>query len=148
MRDDSETQPLLKIQRMVLGTPEKIFDLWARPELMARWMSPYPGEVRCEAEAEVRVGGSFKLLMRSQESECEIEGTYLEVERPHRLVFTWSGPPTVGVSTLVTLELKSTKTGTQLTLVHEKLPTPDVRRGHEMGWANMLDHLAVAVGSV
>ena len=31
--------------------------------------------------------------------------------------------------------------GTELTLTHEKLPTAVLRAAHEIGWANMFDHL-------
>lgn len=145
MPSDAARVPTLKIRRVIASSPQKIFDLWTRPELMARWMSPYPGAVHCEAVADVRVGGAFRLSIRSADSQCDIEGIYVEVERPKRLVFTWCGPPTQGANTLVTLELKALKTGTELTLTHEKLPTDEVRQGHTIGWANMVDHLLVEV---
>lgn len=135
--------PTVKIKRVIARPAEEIFELWTRPELMARWMSPYTGAVQCRAEADVRVGGRFRLSMCSADSQCEIEGTYVEIERPNRLVFTWLGPPTQNVNTLVTLELKALKSGTELTLTHEKLPTAEARQGHMIGWANMLEHLAV-----
>jgi uncharacterized protein YndB with AHSA1/START domain len=142
MRSNAETVPTLVLERVVASTPQKIFDLWTQPKLMARWMSPYPGVVACEAAADVRVGGAYKLSMESAGSSCEIEGTYIEVDPPTKLVFTWCGPPTAGANTLVTLNLKPLQTGTKLTLTHEKLPTTEVRQGHAMGWANMLDHLS------
>jgi uncharacterized protein YndB with AHSA1/START domain len=146
MSSDAAAVPTLKIKRVIAGPAQEIFDLWTRPELMARWMSPYPGAVQCQAEADVRVGGTFRLSMCSADSQCEIEGTYVQIERPNRLVFTWLGPPTQNATTLVTLELKALKAGTELTLTHEKLPTAEVRQGHTVGWANMLDHLVVEVG--
>lgn len=146
MRSDAETVPTLVLERVIASTAQKIFDLWTRPELMTRWMSPYPGVVDSEAAADVRVGGAYKLSMGSAGSRCEIEGTYLVVDPPTKLVFTWCGPPTAGANTLVTLDLKPLKTGTKLTLTHEKLPTPEVRQSHRRGWANMFDHLSVEVG--
>jgi len=64
---------------------------------------------------------------------------------PRKLVFTWSGPPTSRVDTLVTVELAPIENTTELTLTHEKLPTAELRDGHGIGWANMLDHLERAV---
>jgi uncharacterized protein YndB with AHSA1/START domain len=146
MPSDAAPVSTVKIKRVIASPAQQIFDLWTQPELMARWMSPYPGAVQCGAEADVRVGGTFRLSMSSAESRCDIEGTYVEIERPHRLVFTWLGPPTRGVTTLVTLELKTVHAGTELTLTHEKLPTAEVRQGHLTGWETMLEHLAVELG--
>jgi len=104
-------------------------------------MTPYPGQVKCIAEADVRVGGAFKLSMQSGESTCEIEGNYVAIEPPHLLVFTWCGGPTQNANTLVTLELRSANAGTELTLTHQRLPTPELRADHGIGWANMFEHL-------
>jgi uncharacterized protein YndB with AHSA1/START domain len=139
------TVPTVKIKRVISSDAHKIFNLWTRPELMAHWMSPYPGKVQCSAEADVRVGGTFKLSMQSDHSTCEIEGQYVVVDPPHLLAFTWCGPPTQNANTLVTVELKSISGGTELTLTHEKLPTVELRAAHEIGWANMFDHLTDAV---
>ena len=89
----------------------------------------------------VRVGGAFKLSMRSDASTCEIAGEYVAVDPPRRLVFTWRGAPTQDADTLVTVELAPSGAGTELTLTHERLPTPELRAAHATGWANMFDHL-------
>src|ERR1700759_2954144 len=97
--------PVLRIRRRVNATAEQIFDLWTRPDLMARWMSPFPGTVECEATSDPRPGGAFSLVMSSGQSSREVSGTYVQVDRPHKLVFTWIGPLTNNVTTLVTVEL-------------------------------------------
>ncbi|HLX15547.1 MAG TPA: SRPBCC domain-containing protein [Bradyrhizobium sp.] len=137
--------PSIRLTRIIKASPQRVFDLWTQPQLMARWLSPYPGEVRCVARAELRVGGRFKLEMRSDQSGCEIEGAYVAIDPPRKLVFTWSGPPTGQADTLVTVELMPIENATELTLTHEKLPTADLREGHGIGWAYMLDHLERAV---
>jgi uncharacterized protein YndB with AHSA1/START domain len=139
------TVPTVRVRRNVKAEAEQVFDLWTKPELMVRWMSPYPGAVDCKARSDVRTGGAFSLVMSSEDSSCEISGTYVEVERPRRLVFTWIGPPTSNVNTLVTIELNRRDGGTELVLTHERLPTPEVREGHTIGWGNMLDHLVAAI---
>jgi uncharacterized protein YndB with AHSA1/START domain len=139
------TGPSVQVRRRVRATAEEIFDLWTRPDLMARWMSPFPGAVDCQASCDLRPGGAFSLVMSSAQSSREVSGTYLQIERPHKLVFTWIGLLTNHVSTLVTVEFHPRGEETDLVLTHERLPTPAIREGHTRGWGNILDHLADAV---
>jgi uncharacterized protein YndB with AHSA1/START domain len=139
------TGPTMQIRRRVRATAEQIFDLWTKPDLMVRWMSPYPGAVDCKASCDVRPGGAFSLVMSSEESSREVSGTYVEVDRPRKLVFTWIGPLTNNAKTLVTVELHPRGDETDLVLTHERLPTPAIVEGHTRGWRNILDHLADTV---
>ena len=135
----------VQIRRRVRATAEQIFDLWTKPELMVRWMSPFPGAVDCKASSDPRPGGAFSLVMSSGDSNREVSGTYVEVDRPRKLVFTWIGPLTNNVNTLVTVELTPRGDETDLVLTHERLPTQAIIEGHTRGWGNILDHLADAV---
>ena len=139
------TGPTVQVRRRVRATAEQIFDLWTKPELMVRWMSPFPGVVDCKASCDLRAGGAFSLVMLSEGASREVSGTYVQVDRPRQLVFTWIGPLTNNVNTLVTLELNPRGDETDLVLTHERLPTPTICEGHTRGWGNMLDHLADAV---
>jgi uncharacterized protein YndB with AHSA1/START domain len=136
--------PVLQIRRRVNATAEQIFDLWTRPDLMARWMSPFPGAVTSKASCDLRPGGAFSLIMSSAESSREVSGTYVQIDRPRKLVFTWTGPLTNNVDTLVTVELTPRGDETDLVLTHERLPTSAIHEGHTKGWGNILDHLADA----
>jgi uncharacterized protein YndB with AHSA1/START domain len=139
------TGPVLQIRRRLRAGAEQIFDLWTKPDLMVRWMSPFPGAVDCKASCDLRPGGAFSLVMSSKESIREVSGTYLQVDRPRKLVFTWIGPLTNNVKTLVTIELHPQGDETDLVLTHERLPTTRIVEGHTIGWGNILDHLADAV---
>ena len=144
VRDDT-TGPTVQIRRRVRATAEQIFDLWTQPDLMVRWMSPFPGAVYCKASCDLRPGGAFSLVMLSKDSSREVSGTYVEVDRPRKLVFTWIGPLTNNVNTLVTVELFPRGDETDLVLTHERLPTSAIVEGHTRGWGTILDHLAEAV---
>ena len=136
----------VQIRRRVSATAEQIFDLWTKPDLMVRWMSPFPGAVDCRASSDLRPGGAFSLVMTSKDASREVSGTYVQIERPHKLVFTWVGPLTNNVNTLVTVELTPSGDETELVLTHERLPTSAIVEGHTRGWGHILDHLADAVG--
>jgi uncharacterized protein YndB with AHSA1/START domain len=139
------TGPVVQIRRRVSAAAEQVFDLWTKPDLMVLWMSPFPGAVDCKASCDLRPGGAFSLVMSSGQSSREVSGTYLEIDRPRKLVFTWIGPLTNHVNTLVTLELVALGDETDLVLTHERLPTPAIGEGHTRGWGIILDHLADAV---
>jgi len=139
------TGSTVQIRRRMRATAEQIFDLWTQPELMVRWMSPYPGAVNCKASCDPHPGGAFSLFMSSEESNREVSGTYVEVDRPRKLVFTWIGPLTNNVDTLVTVEIHPRGHETDLVITHERLPTQAIIEGHTRGWGNILDHLADAV---
>ena len=134
----------VQLRRRIMATAEQIFDLWTRPELMVRWMSPFPGPVDCRARCDPRPGGAFSLVMASADARRDVSGTYVEVDRPRRLVFTWVGPLTNHVTTLVTVELTPHGDATDLVLTHERLPTQAIVAGHTAGWGHILDHLAEA----
>ena len=139
------TGPIVQVRRRVRAAAEEIFDLWTKPDLMARWMSPFPGVVDCTASCDPRPGGAFSLVMSSEESSRDVSGTYVQIDRPRTLVFTWSGPLTNNVNTLVTVELIPRGDETDLVLTHERLPTSAICEGHTRGWGHILDHLADTV---
>jgi uncharacterized protein YndB with AHSA1/START domain len=144
VRDDA-AGPIVQIRRRVKASAEQIFDLWTKPDLMVRWMSPFPGAVDCKASCDLRPGGAFSLVMLSGDLSREVSGTYVEVDRPRKLVFTWTGPLTNNVTTQVTVELNPRGGETDLVLTHQRLPTQAIHEGHTKGWGNILDHLADAV---
>ena len=84
------------------------------------------------------------LSWHRRNSSREVSGTYVEIDRPRKLVFTWSGPLTNHVTTLVTVELIPRGDETDLVLTHERLPTQAIVAGHTKGWGIILDHLADA----
>jgi uncharacterized protein YndB with AHSA1/START domain len=142
------TGPIAQLRRRVKARPELIFDLWTKPDLMARWMSPFPGSVDCKASCDLRPGGAFSLVMTSKEASREVFGAYVLVDRPRKLVFTWIGPLTNNTNTLVTVELHPVGEETELVLTHERLPTSAIVNGHTRGWGIILDHLADEVAKV
>jgi uncharacterized protein YndB with AHSA1/START domain len=125
------TGPVVQVRRRVRASAQQIFDLWTKPDLMVRWMSPFPGAVECKATCDLRPGGAFTLVMSSGQSSREVSGTYV----------------TNHVNTLVTLELNPSGDETDLVLTHERLPTPAICEGHTRGWGNILDHLAEVVST-
>ena len=139
MADDFLSGQGLHVQRRLPGSPEQAFAAWTEPRLLARWMSPFGS---AEAEVDLRVGGAFSIVMRGPGQEIRHTGTYLELEPPHRLVFSWVSPYTGPEPSRVSVTLKASGADeTELTLVHDCLPAGQVE-SHQGGWGQILDHLA------
>jgi uncharacterized protein YndB with AHSA1/START domain len=72
-----------------------------------------------------------------------VEGTYLEIDAPRKLVQTWKAAWDGGNETTITYLLESIESGTRLTLRHEGFALrADSCRGHAEGWERVLGWLA------
>jgi uncharacterized protein YndB with AHSA1/START domain len=137
-------KPSLTLKRRFKAPPAKVFAAFTDPEKMKRWMGP--GEiVTHRADADPRVGGRYRIEMRSPNGEDHnVGGVYNEVIANEKLVFTWSWdavPPDQPYESLVTITFKPDGDGTLLTLTHEKLFDEQSRDGHQHGWIGALDKL-------
>ena len=124
--------------------PSRVFDAWTRGEAMRQWMRPYEMVV-VSAEADLRIGGYFRIVLRGREGEVVIFGEYLEVEPPRRLRFTWESPVTFGRPTMVTLAISGRGPGeaeTLLELTHERLHDDLSVQRHEATWRDLFGKLA------
>ena len=132
----------LVVERLLPAPPDAVFEAWTDPAILREWMAPQ-GDV--EASADVRVGGSFRILMlgagEGDDGPIEHTGEYLVVDRPNRLSFTWISPYTGDGPSVVTVTFEPRVDGTWVRLEHEQLPEDHVA-GHEDGWGRILERLA------
>ena len=102
-----------------------------------------PGDViSSEATLDVRVGGSFRITMRSKERVHEHIGTYRIVEPPSKLSFSWSGMDNPNQITLVTVEFLDQGDACELVITHEHFPQADLAQRYEMGWGTIATKFA------
>lgn len=135
--DPASESSALEIRRVLLAPPAAVFRAWTDPEYLRRWMSPAGS---ANAEVDLRVGGRFRIVMVGDGREIEHTGEYLEVVPPDRLVFTWRSPYTGPEPSVVTVVLRSSDVGTELLLLHQRLPD-GAATSHRQGWGQMLDRL-------
>jgi uncharacterized protein YndB with AHSA1/START domain len=66
-----------------------VFDAWTKPELIRRWLLGPEGWTMPVCECDLRVGGKYRWVWRNADGrEMGIGGTYREIERPTRIVWT------------------------------------------------------------
>jgi uncharacterized protein YndB with AHSA1/START domain len=130
---------VIEIRRRLPAPAAEVFRWWTEADLLREWMSPV-GTV--EAQVDLRVGGTLRIVMRAEGTVIEHFGEYIEIDPPRRLVFTWASPFTGAEPSLITLELEPEgPDATQLLLVHSRLPE-SVAKSHRDGWGTMLDRLS------
>ncbi len=107
------------------ASPERVFDAWVRPESVRRWLKAaltdmgLEGDTR-EVRVDARPGGSYCFSDMRSGREARHWGTYLEFDRPRRLVFTWITDESEEADpSVVTLTIEPEGAGCIAALVHD-----------------------------
>jgi uncharacterized protein YndB with AHSA1/START domain len=126
--------------------PETVFDAWLDPKVAGRFLFATPTGQMIKAEIDARVGGHFTFTDRRPEhGDVEHVGTYLEIDRPRRLVFEFAVPAYDRTRTVVTIEIAASGSGSELTLTHDGVLEPYVTQTQH-GWGMILAGLEKALG--
>ena len=132
--------PTLTVRREIAAPPAELFDAWLDAEKMSQWMRPMDTE-RSKVKLDARVGGEFEIIMYTPNGAVPHTGTYQEITRPRRLVFTWNSPYAGSHGSLVTVDFKPKGRGTEIILTHERLPSEEMVKAHTGGWTSILVRL-------
>jgi len=145
----------LVIERAFNGPPRIVFDAWTKPELLKRWWAPCSlGVTLFECDADVRVGGAYRYVFgREGSPRVAFSGTYTEVTRPSRLVYTQIFEPmrAAGVAIVTaTFEEKHGKTHFALHSLYPSKQALDgaIASGMEHGMRETMEQLEKLVASL
>jgi uncharacterized protein YndB with AHSA1/START domain len=128
----------LVVETRVEAPPDVVFSFFTEPEKYRRWKGQ-------EAELDPRPGGTYRVKM---DETHVVRGEYVDVEPPHRVVFTWGFEEDDGLSpgtSRVEVTLVPDGEATIVRLRHSGLPDEVARSQHEAGWQLFLGQLAAAV---
>ena len=131
----------LVITRTFDAPREIVFKMWTDPNHMAQWWGPH-GFTNPVCELDVRPGGAIRIDMRDSDGTVyPMTGTFREIVRPERLVFTaealdQSGTVVLEVLNTVILEEKNEKTTLTLQARVTKVAGEGISylEGMEAGW--------------
>lgn len=131
------------ISRKFDASAEHVFDAWLDPDTARNWFfATGPGEM-VRYDMEPHVGGSFVFTERRDGQDVEHVGEYLEIERPHRLVFIFAVPAFDPEPSTVTVEISRLDKGCGLPLTHLfKAEYAEFEDRTRQGWTTMLTALA------
>lgn len=136
------TDLTVNLTRTINAPIERVFDAWLDPEMLSRFILPAPEMPSPEVENDPREGGRFCIIMHVGDDKLPHTGTYLTLQRPHKLVFSWESAYSTDDST-VTLDFTALDDArTQVELTHVRFLHEEARSDHEGGWGRILDVLA------
>jgi uncharacterized protein YndB with AHSA1/START domain len=127
----------------IAASPETVWEFLVDPKKLARWMGT-------DVELDPRPGGVYRNVVLPGHI---ARGEFVELDAPHRLVFTWgwerSGdePPAVPAgSSTIEVELTSEGKGTSVRFLHRDLPSAEAVESHAHGWDHYLSRLEAVAG--
>jgi uncharacterized protein YndB with AHSA1/START domain len=143
----TSTLIVVRLARRFSARPDQVFDAFLDPALAGRFMFATPTGHMTKVEIDPRVGGSFTFVDRRDGRDVSHVGTYLEIERPRRLVFSFAVGGASSDPDRVTIEIVALATGCELTLTHEMKPEwAEYADRTEAGWGMILQGLETAIG--
>jgi uncharacterized protein YndB with AHSA1/START domain len=137
-----------KVSHRFKAPAERAFDAWLNPEQARVWMAAalrsfgLAGEIK-RVEIDARVGGKFFFSDLRGGQEARHWGTYLELDRPRKIVFTWIVDESEEADpSRVTLTIQPEADGCVATIVHEiDAKWAEYLSRTESGWARMLTEI-------
>ena len=122
----------------IAAVPEVVFPYFTDPELVTTWLAQ-------KADLDPRPGGLFAIDVDGGQA----RGSYVEIDPPRRVVFTWGIPGDDELpdgSSTVEVVLAAEGGDTVVTLTHRDLPAGK-RPSHQEGWERHLAGLVATAGS-
>lgn len=82
---------VLTMARRLNASEEMVFSAWVEPELMKKWFFTMESTNKVAAN-DLRVGGMWEIVDHRKGKDYRAIGEYVEIIRPHQLVFTFKMP--------------------------------------------------------
>jgi uncharacterized protein YndB with AHSA1/START domain len=145
----------MSLTRRVAAPPGVVFRAWTDAKHLKEWWGP-KGFTNPVCEVDARVGGAIQIHMRAPDGVVyPMTGRFVEIDRPHRLVFATAaldGEGRAMFEVLNTVAFTEVDGGTEISLVARVTSTtpaaPQYLAGMSQGWSQSLDRLAVLVEQI
>jgi uncharacterized protein YndB with AHSA1/START domain len=133
-----------RVTRHFNAPPQRVFDAWLDSKTAGEWLFATAMGQIIRVEIDARAGGWFYIVERRNSEDVEYMGEYVEMDRPHRLVFTLFDEKYSLEFERVIVEFTPHGTGCELSLTHETKPELAQQLSHD--WTRMFDRLAAMLG--
>jgi uncharacterized protein YndB with AHSA1/START domain len=131
----------LTITRVFDAPRALVFEMWTKPEHLARWWGP-TGFTLHVCEVDFRVGGGWHLVFRGPDgTDYPFDSIYKEIVVPERIVFAGTLAHVPGDQVRTTLTFTEHEGKTTLTVHQVHSVESDATKGAPIGWTQTLDKL-------
>src|SRR5215472_4623059 len=107
------------------AAPERVFQALASKAVTDWWVRAGVFDTR-EWAGDVNAGGRWRAAGIARGQPYALEGEFLEVDPPRKLVHTWRRAGMLNTSTTVTYHLEPLDGGTRVTLRHTGFTSPEM----------------------
>jgi uncharacterized protein YndB with AHSA1/START domain len=137
--DNAKGQILASVE--IAAPPERVFQALASKEIVNWWVRPGVFSTT-EWRGDVRVGGRWRSAGIARGEAYAIEGEFLEIDPPRKLVITWRRMGADEKPTTVDYSLEPLDGGTRVTLRHWGFLSAEMCSNVAAGWKTSLDKLS------
>jgi uncharacterized protein YndB with AHSA1/START domain len=124
----------------IAAPPERVFQALASKEVCRWWVRAGVFDTR-EWTGDVRAGGRWRASGVGRGNPYALEGEFLEVDPPRRLVHTWHGVGAPGGPSTVIYLLERLDGRTRVTLRHSGLVAREACSNTCIGWETSFERL-------
>lgn len=139
---------VVKVSRAFDTPIERVFDAWIDPNNLGNWLFSTPDGQNKVCEVDPSIGGHFRIGEQRGDEMAMHVGTYHEIDRPQRLVFSYyCETVNEDLPSNVIVELSETESGCMVVVTHEM---DDIYAEYEdsaiNGWNMIYDGLEKLLG--
>jgi uncharacterized protein YndB with AHSA1/START domain len=142
----SGDEMIAEVRRRMAAPPARVFEAFADPGLVSRWLTPSPDVTLTVLDFEFRVGGKYRFAYLVPDgARMFVNGVYRLIEPPSRIVFSWNIEPPdehAGIRSEVSVAITPDGSGAVLHVLHERLTKPGAAGRHTAGWLGAIDQLS------
>ena len=121
--------------------PERVFRALTSEEIADWWVRAGVFDTQ-EWAGDVHAGGRWRASGIARGQPYALEGEFLEIDPPRKLVHTWHRVGTPEAPTIITYDLERHDGGTLITLRHAGFTSPETCTNTAMGWETSFERLA------
>lgn len=141
---EKSNRVLVTVTKSFSESAESVFDAWLDTRSLTHWM--FGPAVRDEQIVSLtndpKPEGRFSFKVKRDGITLDHLGTYLEITRPTRLVFTWGVDDEPGDESIVSIDIVPAMDGCTLTLNHDMdIKWTEYAKRTEESWTRMLELL-------
>jgi uncharacterized protein YndB with AHSA1/START domain len=128
----------------IAAKPERVFKAITSPEEIVRWWGSDEQYRTTKWDSDLRVHGRWRAEgMGADGVPFSVEGEFLEIDAPRKLVQTWKPEWDGGESTTLSYTLEPIASGTRLVVRHDGFADRhESCRSHGAGWVDVLGWLS------